>query len=484
MTNSFENVAINIKGASLVMTQRNTRLVAGVYQVGQIITAVPPLVSYSAYNRNTNDVVGLLVIDVPSSVDPITAHQALASLEARRQVQSPHVISVYNWGFFEGKTYIVTDPPRGITLRQLMDTENIGLPRALDLATQMVRGIAALQNSGLTDIDLRPPLITVDTIGLEDRVQIDDVGLRAIYRQLGYMSGQNSQDIGYLDPRYMAPEHFFQGTSGSSSDVYLLGLLLFELVTGRPPFVGRNPAETGMLQSSRPVPQMARFKHSTPPALQEIVEHALAKNPQQRYPHAMALLAALENLSPLSEADDEKSLPQLELDLRPMPSVGLTREMPSLPANAPIEAFDTMIINKEALRNLANSDSLVPENASVYAYLDLERAGALVQRIPLKDKYVIIGRVDPKRDIRPEVDLTTIDPDATVSRQHARIRFERTFFYIEDLKSRNKTRLGELVLTPLKPELIQHGDSVCFGSLKLTFRIPGMPDVPVPQNMP
>src|SRR5207302_7901597 len=117
------------------------------------------------------------------------------------------------------------------------------------------------------------------------------VGLRALYQRLGYASGQNTQDIGYLDPRYIAPEYFLQGSLGSASDVYLLGILLFELVTGRPPFVGRTPAETGMMQNNSSVPQMSQFKHNTPPALQAIVERALAKNHQQRYPHAMALLA-------------------------------------------------------------------------------------------------------------------------------------------------------------------------------------------------
>jgi len=65
----------------------------------------------------------------------------------------------------------------------------------------------------------------------------------------------------------------------------------------------------------------------------------------------------------------------------------------------------------------------------------------------------------------------------TVSRQHAQIRYEGTFFYIEDLKSRNKTRLSELALTPLKPELLQHGDCVQFGAVHLVFKVPGMADV-------
>src|SRR5258708_14064721 len=91
-----------------------------------------------------------------------------------------------------------------------------------------------------------------------------------------------------------------------------------------------------------------------------------------------------------------------------------------------------------------------PQNEGIYAFLCLEKDGESIQRFAIKDKYVIVGRVDPKRGVKPEIDLTAIDPRMTVSRQHARIRYEKTFFYIEDLKSRNKTRLSELPLVPLK----------------------------------
>jgi len=474
------------------MTQRNSRLIGGVYQVGQVITSGPLLTTYTAYNRNTSDVVGLLVSTLPQTFDPSTVEQLLAPLERRRPVQSPHVIRVYDWGISEGRAFIATDPPRGITLRQLMDEENLDLVRSINLATQMTRGVATLQASGIFDTDLRPQFITIDTIGLDDRAQLDDVGLRGLLRHLGYIQGEQVNDIEYLDPRYMSPEYIFQGIIGPGGDVYQLGILLFELVTGRPPFVGRTPAETGTMQSSHPVPRMAQLKNATPQALQEIVERALCKNPQQRYAGAADMLAALEAL-PLATSRrlitsgewQAVSAPTTRPAGDALPTVrsaGLTTEMTSTGTNTPAEVNIGASTGQHA--DLPDTGPLPPEETTIYGYLDFEAEGKPAQHLALKEKYSIVGRHDPIRNITPEVDLTALDTQVTVSRQHARIRFEKTFFYIEDLKSRNKTRLGELVLAPLKPELLQHGDIIWFGSVKMVFRVPGQNPAPVPKNLP
>ncbi len=472
--------------------QRQSRLIGGVYQVGQVITTGSFLTMYTAYNRNTSDVVGLLVIDLPPTLEPSTALQFLSSLTRRRQIQSPHVIRVYDWGVSEGKAYIATVPPRGITLKQLTDNENISLAQALELSIQMARGIAALQSNGIIDTDLRPQLITIDTVVQDNRVQLDDVGLRALFRQLGYVQGQNTPDIGYFDPRYMAPESIYQGVISPASDVYQLGLVLFELLTGRPPFVGRTPAETGIMQSNGQVPNMTQLKHNTPPVLQEIVERALAKNPQQRYPHATAFLEALEKVPQFQKktpSDEWQFTPARETPASELLTAGEiadhTSEMSSLSSNVSVDAADTLVNGERSVRRPNQSDSLMAEQGfPIYAYLDFEQEGQPTRSLAISDTYAIIGRVDPKRGITPEIDLTSIDPHATVSRQHARIRFAGTFFYIEDLKSRNKTRLGQLVLTPLKPELIQHADVVYFGSVRLVFRVPGTRTTPPPKNLP
>ena len=112
----------------------------------------------------------------------------------------------------------------------------------------------------------------------------------------------------------------------------------------------------------------------------------------------------------------------------------------------------------------------LPTEEGVYAYLSYQFHRDQLQRFAITQKSTIIGRLDPKRGVCPDIDLASLDATMTISRQHARIRFEGTCFYLEDLKSRNKTRLGEVILTPLKSERLQHGDCIRFGSVDMRIR--------------
>lgn len=121
-----------------------------------------------------------------------------------------------------------------------------------------------------------------------------------------------------------------------------------------------------------------------------------------------------------------------------------------------------------------------PENAKIYAVLDIQLDEQRVQRIAIKKDRVIIGRGDPKRGIVPDIDLTPFDQRGTTSRQHARIRQKDTGFFLEDLQSRNKTRLGELTLAPYQLETLRDGDEVRFGLVQAIFRLLGTSELPVP----
>ncbi|TMD68500.1 MAG: FHA domain-containing protein [Chloroflexi bacterium] len=459
--------------------RKSPRQIGGIYRLGQVITAGGMLTTYTAYNRNTNDVVGLLVIEFPAAMDVQAVQQLLQPLEKRRSLHSPNVIGVHDWGIDGTRAYIATDPPRGIALRHVLDNENIDVPRALDLLRQMVRGVMVLHEQGIVGIDLRPQLITVDSVTVTDRVQLDDVGLRSLLNALGYISSQRVDDIGFLDPRYSPPEYIVGGGPvGPWSDIYQLGLLLFEMVTGRLPFVGKNAAETGVLQSTGAIPRMGQYKHDTLPALQDIVDRALAKNPYARFANAASMLAALDSIQlPRRSTSGEWGMmsdsPTGPDAGHAAHSAGTTGQMQRIDKDIAMSA--TLIGNSPVLSDPART---LPESANVYAYLCYEKSGVETQHFAIAKKNVIVGRADPKRGFSPDIDLTAIDQKMTVSRQHVRIRYEETFFYIEDLKSRNKTRLGELTLVPLKPELLQHGDVVHCGSVRLVFRVPGMRDSP------
>jgi FHA domain len=132
------------------------------------------------------------------------------------------------------------------------------------------------------------------------------------------------------------------------------------------------------------------------------------------------------------------------------------------------------------LRSKLSIGPVEPESATIYAFLDIQQNEQVVRRIAIKGNQVVVGRLDPKRGIEPEIDLTQFDASSTVSRQHAKICLDKTYFSIEDLESRNKTRLGELTLTPHKPEVLHNGDVVSFGSVKATFRLLGTSSLPEP----
>lgn len=450
--------------------QHDARLVGGIYRVGQIISSRAMLTTCTAYDRNTNDVVGLTVIALPPGSHPSSVQPYFHTLQQLRAIQSPHILHVHGWGVEGARMYIVTDPPRGTTLQHVIDNENIDLRRSLNLIRQLAGGLQVLHGQHIGGLDLRPQLITVDEIGVQDRVQIDDIGLRMLLRHLGYSNSQSPDDIGYLDPHYAPPEYISNGQAGPWSDIYQLGLLLFTLVTGRLPFVGQNPAETGVMQNSSPLPDMVQFAYNTPQKLQEVVEMAMAKDTMQRFGNVQAFLKALDSV-PLPPVRKTPELP-IAHDVHPVSqSVGLTLEM--------TEVDDVALISTQIEGLTEGQKAQVEEQVALekgaYAYLRFEKENRLVQRFPIIQKNSIIGRHDPKRGTMPDIDLKELDPKMTVSRLHARIHYEETFFYIEDLKSRNKTRLGELSLTPLKAELLQHGDTIWFGSIRLRFEIAGRP---------
>ncbi len=194
-----------------------------------------------------------------------------------------------------------------------------------------------------------------------------------------------------------------------------------------------------------------------------------ADHPLQRPERAESLLVVMKSLPIAFGQMNSNSGPAPELIAGEQTLLGTKHTMDQ----EPNEGEQTLIRAKVSI------GAVSPENAKTYAFLDIQQNEQVVQRIAITEHKVIVGRVDPKRGITPKIDLTPFDTSSSVSRQHAQIYLNQNGFFIEDLESRNKTRLGGLALTPHKREVLQNGVEVSFGSVKATFRLLGTSVLPV-----
>ena len=200
-------------------------------------------------------------------------------------------------------------------------------------------------------------------------------------------------------------------------------------------------------------------------------------HPLQRPEHAASLLAVMKTFPARpGQATTPPGIDEvLEEDEQTLikPRPGQVRTAPDADKEL-VEGEQTMI------RPRLSIGLVMPERAKVYAFLDVQQGEQEVQRIELKETQVLVGRGNSRRGTTPVIDLHPFDPLRSVSREHARIRLEPSGCLLEDLKSRNKTRVGEAPLPPFQPKALQNGDVIRFGSVKATFRLLGTSELPAP----
>lgn len=232
------------------------------------------------------------------------------------QLAHPNCVSVVDFGVWEGAPYLAMEYVSGRTLRTLIDDEGRLPPqRALLLTKQIAAGLAHAHAKGVTHRDVKPANIMIsDEIGTGDHVRILDFGLARLRGNVGRDATQTNVVVG--TPNYMAPEQTIGGgTIDARTDVYAVGVVLFEMVAGVRPFAAEDTLQLLGMHRAAPVPKLvARMGDESialPEGLQELIEKAMAKSPDARFQSAIELSAAIEQvLGPrTSGAHDVPSLP-------------------------------------------------------------------------------------------------------------------------------------------------------------------------------
>ncbi|MBN1963619.1 MAG: serine/threonine protein kinase [Anaerolineae bacterium] len=195
------------------------------------------------------------------------------------ELEHPHILPVYDFGEIEGIPYIVMRYLGGGSMRDLLSQ---GLPPLAKLERPMDQVCQALDFAhaeGIIHRDLKPSNIMLDERG---NAYLSDFGIAQIMQDAGKLTG--SAVIG--TPAYMSPEQAEGRPLDARSDVYAMGVVLFELVTGREPFHADTPMAMLLKQITEPMPSPRAYRPDLPPAVETVILKATLKDPSGRYPAA------------------------------------------------------------------------------------------------------------------------------------------------------------------------------------------------------
>ena len=210
--------------------------------------------------------------------------------KALAKLSHPNIVHVHDYGEFEGAPYLVMEYLSSGTLKDA-PAGPIPWQRALQILLPIAHALAYAHEHGVIHRDIKPANILLTENGLP---MLSDFGIAKL---LGSNDGGTLTTAGMSigTPQYMAPEQW-TGQSGPQSDIYSLGVVLYELVTGRKPFTADTPAGVMLKQVNEPLPSPRQFAPDLPEGLEAVLVKALARDPAGRYESMNEFAAALEAL--------------------------------------------------------------------------------------------------------------------------------------------------------------------------------------------
>jgi DNA-binding response OmpR family regulator len=255
------------------------------YEIVRVIGRGGMGVVYEARDRQLAETVALKVLN-PSLLDgdPGTLERFKSEIRLARRITHENVVRSHDFGEADGVCFVTMELVQGVTVRELLTTRGkLGVDTTLAIAAQLARALDAAHRQGVVHRDIKPDNIILDGNGV---LKVMDFG---IARFAAHMTTLTSSGITSGTPAYMAPEQLLEEPVDERTDLYATGVVLFECLTGRLPFVAANPIAliAKLLHSSPPDP--AESCPDAPPALAATVRALLAKVPNDRPPTAARL---------------------------------------------------------------------------------------------------------------------------------------------------------------------------------------------------
>ena len=232
---------------------------------------------YKAIDTILNREVAVKVLRGELSHDPMTLLRFQREASAASKLSHPNVVDVYDVGESDGRHYIVMEYVRGRTLKQLIAQRGaLNLDEAIDIMMQLTSAISLAHEKHIIHRDIKPQNILVKDDGT---VKITDFGIAIAHDSIQLT--QNHTVMG--SAHYLAPETTKGEAPTSAVDIYALGIVFYELLSGKVPFNGTNPTEIAVKHLREKMPYIRDFNPTIPQSVENVILKATAKRVDQRY---------------------------------------------------------------------------------------------------------------------------------------------------------------------------------------------------------
>jgi hypothetical protein len=280
----------------------------GQYEIVEKIGVGGMATVYKAYQASINRYVAIKILPTQFAHDPNFVKRFTQEAKAIAALEHPYILPVYDFGTQEGLTYMVMRYIEGGTLAGLMG-QPMSNERIVEIVGNMARALDYAHSQGVVHRDIKPSNILIDKHG---EVLLTDFGIAKVMQDSG---GTQLTGTGSIlgTPEYMSPEQAEGVSVDHRSDLYSLGVVLYELLTGQPPYQAKTPLAVVLMHVKEPLPLPHTINPNVAEPLEQVVLKAMAKDRNQRYQTAAEMEQALKNaLKEIESITPTTSLPAPE----------------------------------------------------------------------------------------------------------------------------------------------------------------------------
>lgn len=269
------------------MNQYIGQLLDGRYELLEVIGTGGMAVVYKARCHRLNRLVAVKVLKDEFSADEDFLRRFRAEGEAVAMLSHPNIVQVFDVSASEDANYIVMELIDGISLKQYMEVKGIlNWKETLHFATQIAKGLEHAHSRGIVHRDIKPHNVMVLKNG---SVKVMDFGIAQVMNKSNTLTKEALGSV-----HYISPEQAKGSFTDSRSDIYSLGVVMFEMMTGRPPYDGDSPVAVAIQHINGGAPRPTSLNPNIPVGMEQIIMKAMALEPKDRYSSATELLSDLE----------------------------------------------------------------------------------------------------------------------------------------------------------------------------------------------